>query len=75
MHTVFVGDFGARVSPIAERGLEVTERRTYADSIRRASSRDRDGNEIGRRANLTRDGTRRGCYWPRCPHRLRQSQF
>ena len=41
MHTLFVGDFDARISQIAERGLEpANKRETYANC-------DPDGNEIG----------------------------
>ena len=45
--TVFVGDFDARISQIAERGLEPAERETYANGVRKATFRDPDGNEIG----------------------------
>jgi hypothetical protein len=47
MHTVFVGDFDARISQIAERGLEPAECETYANGVRKATFRDPDGNEIG----------------------------
>jgi catechol 2,3-dioxygenase-like lactoylglutathione lyase family enzyme len=47
MHTVFVSDFDARISHIAERGLEPAERETYANDVRKAIFRDPDGNEIG----------------------------
>ncbi|MFU8871757.1 VOC family protein [Micromonospora sp. SL4-19] len=47
MHTVFVGDFEARISQIAEHGLEPAERETYANGVRKAIFRDPDGNEIG----------------------------
>jgi catechol 2,3-dioxygenase-like lactoylglutathione lyase family enzyme len=47
MHTVFVGDFDARISQIAERGLEPAELETYANGVRKATFRDPDGNEIG----------------------------
>lgn len=47
MHTVFVSDFDARISQIAERGLEPTERETYSNGVRKAIFRDPDGNEIG----------------------------
>jgi catechol 2,3-dioxygenase-like lactoylglutathione lyase family enzyme len=46
-HTVVVGDFDARVSQIASRGLEPAERETYANGVRKATFRDPDGNEIG----------------------------
>jgi hypothetical protein len=41
------GDFDARISQIAERGLEPAERETYANGVRKATFRDPDGNEIG----------------------------
>lgn len=47
MHTLFVGDFDARIAQIAERGLEPAERETYANGVRKATFRDPDGNEIG----------------------------
>jgi catechol 2,3-dioxygenase-like lactoylglutathione lyase family enzyme len=47
MHTVFVGDFDARISQIAERALEPAELETYANGVRKATFRDPDGNEIG----------------------------
>jgi hypothetical protein len=47
MHTVFVSDFDARMSEIAERGFEPAERETYANGVRKAIFRDPDGNEIG----------------------------
>src|SRR5215831_5761808 len=46
-HTVFVGDFDARLSQIAARGLEPAERETYENGVRKATFRDPDGNEIG----------------------------
>jgi catechol 2,3-dioxygenase-like lactoylglutathione lyase family enzyme len=46
-HTLFVGDFDARISRIAERGLEPAERETYGNGVRKATFRDPDGNEIG----------------------------
>ena len=46
-HTLFVGDFDARISQIAERGLEPTERETYGNGVRKVTFRDPDGNEIG----------------------------
>jgi hypothetical protein len=53
MHTLFVGDFDARISQIAERGLEPPERGTYANGVRKATFRDPDGNEIGFGGGLT----------------------
>ncbi len=47
MHTVFVGDFDARISRIVERGLEPAERETYSNGVRKVTFRDPDGNEIG----------------------------
>jgi predicted enzyme related to lactoylglutathione lyase len=47
MHTVFVEDFDARMSQIAERGIEPAERETYSNGVRKAIFRDPDGNEIG----------------------------
>jgi catechol 2,3-dioxygenase-like lactoylglutathione lyase family enzyme len=47
MHTLFIGDFAARISQIAERGLEPAEHETYANGVRKATFRDPDGNEIG----------------------------
>jgi len=46
-HTVFVGDFDARLSQIAARGLEPAENETYENGVRKATFRDPDGNEIG----------------------------
>lgn len=46
-HTVFVGDFDARITRIAERGLKPAEQETYANGVRKATFRDPDGNEIG----------------------------
>ncbi len=47
MHTVFVDDFDARISQIAERGLAPAEHETYTNGVRKAIFRDPDGNEIG----------------------------
>jgi hypothetical protein len=47
MHTFFVGDFDARISQIAELGLEPAQRETYANGVHKATFRDPDGNEIG----------------------------
>ena len=47
MHTVFVGDFDARIAQIAGRGLEPAARETYENGVRKATFRDPDGNEIG----------------------------
>jgi predicted enzyme related to lactoylglutathione lyase len=45
--TVFVDDFDALVSQIADRGLKPAERETYPNGVRKATYRDPDGNEIG----------------------------
>jgi catechol 2,3-dioxygenase-like lactoylglutathione lyase family enzyme len=47
MHTLFLGDFDARISQIAERGLEPAEHETYANGVRKSTFCDPDGNEIG----------------------------
>lgn len=47
MHTVFVGDFDARLAGIAERGLRPADLEVYANGVRKATFRDPDGNEIG----------------------------
>ena len=47
MHTVFVSDFDARISQVAQRGLEPAESETYSNGVRKATFRDPDGNEIG----------------------------
>ena len=47
MHTIFIDDLDALVTEISLRGLEPTERETYANGVRKATYRDPDGNEIG----------------------------
>jgi predicted enzyme related to lactoylglutathione lyase len=47
MHTIFVDDFDARLTRIADRGLEPSTRETYSNGARKAIYRDPDGNEIG----------------------------
>ena len=47
MHTILVDDLDARVTPIAERGLEPTEQETYENGMRKTTYCDPDGNEIG----------------------------
>lgn len=47
LHTVFVGDFDARIAQIAERGLKPLQRETYSNGVRKATFHDPDGNEIG----------------------------
>ncbi len=42
----FVADLEALVAQIAARGLEPTERETYANGVRKVTYRDPDGNEI-----------------------------
>jgi catechol 2,3-dioxygenase-like lactoylglutathione lyase family enzyme len=46
-HTLFLGDFDARIVQISERGLEPAESETYGNGVRKATFRDPDGNEIG----------------------------
>ena len=46
-HTLFVGDFDARMAQIAERGLKPAARETYGNGVRKSTFRDPDGNEIG----------------------------
>jgi hypothetical protein len=46
-HTLFVDDFDALVTQIADRGLDPVRRETYANGVRKATYRDPDGNEIG----------------------------
>ena len=45
--TLFFDDLDATLDAIATRGLEPTERETYANGVRKATFRDPDGNEIG----------------------------
>ena len=45
--TLFVEDFAGIVESIAERGIEPTNRETYANGVRKAEYHDPDGNEIG----------------------------
>src|SRR5437899_7884944 len=47
MHTVFAGNFDARISQIAERGLAPAEREAYANGVRKATFRDTAAYEIG----------------------------
>ena len=46
-HTIFVADLDAVVAQIAARGLTHAQRETYANSVRKITYRDPDGNEIG----------------------------
>ena len=45
--TLFSDDLDAHVAAIASRGLEPSERETYANGVRKVIYRDPDGNEIG----------------------------
>ncbi|HET7036310.1 MAG TPA: VOC family protein [Thermomicrobiaceae bacterium] len=45
--TLFVADLDALVAGIADRGLDPSERETYANGVRKITYRDPDGNEIG----------------------------
>jgi hypothetical protein len=47
MHTLFLSDFDARVTQLAERGLEPAKQETYGDGVRKATYTDPDGNELG----------------------------
>ena len=47
LHTVFLTDFDAWITRIAERGLDPDVLETYANGVRKATFRDPDGNEIG----------------------------
>lgn len=47
VHLLFVGAFDARLSEIAERGLQPAEREALDNGVRKAVFRDPDGNEIG----------------------------
>jgi len=44
--TLFAEDFDARLSQIAERGIEPALRETLGNGVRKAIFRDPDGNEI-----------------------------
>jgi predicted enzyme related to lactoylglutathione lyase len=45
--TIFTKDLDAAVAEISSRGIEPAERETYSNGVRKATYRDRDGNEIG----------------------------
>jgi predicted enzyme related to lactoylglutathione lyase len=47
LHTVLVDDLDARISQIADRGLEPDTRETYDNGVRKVIFRDPDGNEFG----------------------------
>jgi len=47
MHTLFIDDFDALVTQIADRGLDAVKRETYSNGVRKTTYRDPDGNEIG----------------------------
>jgi len=44
--TLFVEDLEPIVEGIAERGIEPTQRETYANGVRKVTYRDADGNEV-----------------------------
>lgn len=46
-HLLFVSDFDARLSHLAERNLHPAESETLENGVRKATFRDPDGNEIG----------------------------
>ena len=46
-HTLFLGDFDARLSGAASRGLTPATTETYDNGVRKATFKDPDGNEIG----------------------------
>jgi hypothetical protein len=45
--TIFVDDLDTITAEIASRGIEPAEQETYSNSVRKATYRDVDGNEIG----------------------------
>jgi catechol 2,3-dioxygenase-like lactoylglutathione lyase family enzyme len=45
--TVFVDDLDATVAEIAARGVEPSDRETYANGVSKVLYRDADGNEVG----------------------------
>jgi hypothetical protein len=47
LHTIFVDDLDALVGRIADRGLQPSQRETYANGVRKVTYRDPDGDEIG----------------------------
>jgi hypothetical protein len=51
-----VDDLDGRVAEISGRGLEPTDRQTYANGVRKATYRDDDGNEVGFEACPATDG-------------------
>jgi predicted enzyme related to lactoylglutathione lyase len=46
MVTIFVDDFDAVLTQIAERGIEPSERETYSNGVRHTTFHDPEGNEI-----------------------------
>lgn len=46
-HLLFVDDLDGRVAKIAERDLNLIERETQPNGVRKAAYRDCDGNEFG----------------------------
>jgi len=55
MHTLLVGEYDARISQIAERGLESAELETYTNGVRKGhlSRPGRQRDRIRRRSSLT----------------------
>ena len=47
LQTVFVDDLDSLVGAIASRGIDPSDRETYANGVRKVVYRDGDGNEIG----------------------------
>jgi predicted enzyme related to lactoylglutathione lyase len=45
-HLIFVDDFDAVISQVADRGLEPTNRETYENGVRKATYHDPDGNQF-----------------------------
>ncbi|MEV6167202.1 VOC family protein [Streptomyces sp. NPDC051954] len=45
--TLFVDDLDSRVDAIIDRGLQPSQRETYANGVRKVTYRDPEGNEIG----------------------------
>lgn len=47
MHTILIDDLDTHVTEVASRGLEPTNRETYANGVRKITYHDPDGNEFG----------------------------
>jgi hypothetical protein len=58
--TIFLDDLDAHIDAVAARGLEPDELETYANGVRKAVYRDRDGNEVGFGGARSDTGVRRG---------------